>query len=130
LFLPHFNGVLHRFHLIISVLPLHPISVAADPNILSISATITPRTTVRLRKSVQQPGRIIWTATVQSRVHNSPPLLTILRDINPVYALPSHLIKTNFKMRSKIAKISSRLSASLFVRMEQLGSYWTDLYEI
>jgi hypothetical protein len=45
----------------------------------------------------QEGPRLLWNRTIHARVHKSPPLISVLSQINPVHDLTLHLFQVQFE---------------------------------
>jgi hypothetical protein len=57
------------------------------------------------RSESDKTARLLWNPMVHHRVHNSPPLVPILSQMNPVHALTYYLLEIHFNIISDIALV-------------------------
>jgi len=63
--------------------------------------------------SSQEIPRILDNSMIHYRIHNNPPLVPVLSQINPVYALLSAFLKVHIKIILPLTHMSSKWSTSL-----------------
>jgi hypothetical protein len=72
-----------------------------------------PPSKASISSASKQIPQIIWNRKVHYRLHNSPPRVTILSQINPVQALPSCFFNTHFNINLPSTPWPSKWSLAL-----------------
>jgi hypothetical protein len=81
--------------------------------LLTHSMEQSPSWEAKTSWATQEIPRILWNPKVHHRIHNSPPPVPILSQIDPVHAPPSNLSKIHFNIILPSTPGSSKCSPSL-----------------
>jgi hypothetical protein len=73
-------------------------------------------------RSIQEFPNILWTPKVHYRLHKSPPLVPIVRQITPVHTTPSYLSKIQLNIILPSMSRSSYCYISLLISHQNLTS--------